>query len=154
MEGCSSVYVYCHCAHPISTFAGEPPVGGEELHQVLCRGVSGRGDHCTGLYHFLRLFCQSASHWGYVLKCSDHCVELCRELVFNLLVLVGAVKASDRIVKRDDGIVGGKEPCVKKYIPKIRKASVTLPPLGNSGGRDHPESVQLCLWKWAFRFCV
>lgn len=46
--------------------------------QVLCRGVSGRGDHCTGLHHFFRLFCQSAGHWGYVLKCSDHCVELCR----------------------------------------------------------------------------
>ena len=33
---------------------------------------------CTGLHHFFRLFCQSAGHWGYVLKCSDHCVELCR----------------------------------------------------------------------------
>ena len=66
------LYMYTAIAPiPISTFAGE-------LHQVLCRGVSGRGDHCTGLYHFLRLFCQSASHWGYVLKCSDHCVELCR----------------------------------------------------------------------------
>ena len=74
-----AVYVYCHCAHPHFHLCGRTlPVGGEELHQVLCRGVSGRGDHCTGLYHFLRLFCQSASHWGYVLKCSDHCVELCR----------------------------------------------------------------------------
>ena len=74
-----AVYVYCHCAHPHFHLCGRTlPVGGEELHQVLCRGVSGRGDHCTGLYHFLCLFCQSASHWGYVLKCSDHCVELCR----------------------------------------------------------------------------
>ena len=64
------LYMYTAIAPiPISTFAGEPS---------LCRGVSGRGDHCSGLYHFLRLFCQSASHWGYVLKCSDHCVELCR----------------------------------------------------------------------------
>ena len=64
------LYMYTAIAPiPISTF---------ELYQVLCRGVSGRGDHCTGLHHFFRLFCQSAGHWGYVLKCSDHCVELCR----------------------------------------------------------------------------
>ena len=31
------------------------------------------------------------------------------ELVFNLLVLVGAVKASDRIVKRNHGIIGGEK---------------------------------------------
>ena len=74
-----AVYVYCHCAHPHFHLCRRTlPVGGKEFHQVLCRGVSGRGDHCAGLYHFLRLFCQSASHWGYVLKCSDHCVELCR----------------------------------------------------------------------------
>ncbi len=88
---------------PISTFAGEPSqsVGKNFIKSyagvclegaiiaLACiifsvysasppAGVSGRGDHCTGLYHFLCLFCQSASHWGYVLKCSDHCVELSR----------------------------------------------------------------------------
>ncbi len=74
-----AVYVYCHGAHPHFHLCGRTlPGGGEELHQVLCRGVSGRGDHCTVLYNFLRLFCQSASNWGYVLKCCDHCVELCR----------------------------------------------------------------------------
>ena len=74
-----AVYVYRHCTHPHFHLCGRAfPVGGKELYQVLCRGVSGRGDHCTGLHHFFRLFCQSAGHWGYVLKCSDHCVELCR----------------------------------------------------------------------------
>ena len=77
------LYMYTAIAPiPLATFfhlCGRTlSVGGKEFYQVLCRSVLGRGNYCTGLYHLFRVFCQSAGHWGYVLKCGDHCVELYR----------------------------------------------------------------------------
>ena len=84
-EDVQTVYVYCHCAHPHFHLCGRTlPVGGKELYQVLCRSVSGRGDYCACLYYFFRVFCQSAGHWGYVLKRSDDCVELCGRIGVQL----------------------------------------------------------------------
>ena len=84
-EDVQTVYVYCHCAHPYIHFCGRTlPVGGKEFYQVLCRSVSGRGDYCACLYYFFRVFCQSAGHWGYVLKRSDDCVELCGRIGVQL----------------------------------------------------------------------
>ena len=74
-----AVYVHCHCTYSYFHLCGRTlSVGGKEFYQVLCRSVLGRGNYCTGLYHLFRVFCQSAGHWGYVLKCGDHCVELYR----------------------------------------------------------------------------
>ena len=47
-------------------FAENPPSRWGRTSSSPMRGCVWKGDHCTGLYHFLRLFCQSASHWGYV----------------------------------------------------------------------------------------
>ena len=100
-----AVYVYCHCAHPHFHLCGRTlPVGGEELHQVLCRGVSGRGDHCTGLYIFSVYSASPPAIGDTSLSAVTIVWNYVGELVFNLLVLVGAVKASDRIVKEMMGL--------------------------------------------------
>lgn len=73
------LYMYTAIAPiPISTFAGEPSqsVGKNFIKSYAGCVWKGRSLHWPA--SFFRLFCQSAGHWGYVLKCSDHCVELCR----------------------------------------------------------------------------
>ncbi len=65
--------------------------------------MSGRGHHCAGLYH-LFLFAAAppaidpnaaavTQVWSYI-----------GELVFNMLVLVGAVKMADRVVREMMGL--------------------------------------------------
>lgn len=73
--------------------------------KILCGSLSGGGNHCTVLYHF-SLFASSPPEvaggedvaavtmvWSYV-----------GELVFNMLVLVGTVKMSDRVVREMMGL--------------------------------------------------
>ena len=53
------LYMYTAIAPiPISTFAGEPSQSVGRTSSSPMQGVSGRGDHCTGLHHF---FVYSAS---------------------------------------------------------------------------------------------
>ena len=76
-----AVYVHCHCAYSYFHLCGRTlSVGGKEFYQVLCRSVSGRGDHCIGLHYLFRICCQSACSRGYLFECSDHCVELYRRV--------------------------------------------------------------------------
>lgn len=80
-----------------------PPAAWAKLHPQLCRGLfAGRGD-CTVLHHFSAISSSSpavdtgasvvTAVWTYV-----------GELAFNLLVLVGAIKGCDRIVKEIMGL--------------------------------------------------
>ena len=72
------------------------------------------GHHCAGLHYFFPVRCVPAAIdpnaaavtqvWSYI-----------GELVFNMLVLVGAVKMADRVCARDDGPVKKEEnKCVIK----------------------------------------
>ena len=71
------LYMYTAIAPiPISTFAGEPSQSVGKNFIKSYAGVCLEGAIIA--LACIRLFCQSTGHWGYVLKCSDHCVELCR----------------------------------------------------------------------------
>ena len=100
------LYMYTAIAPiPISTFAGEPSQSWGRTSSSPMQGCVWKGRSLQlAVYHFLRLFCQSASHWGYVLKCSDHCVELCRGIGIQPAGAGGCGEASDRIVKEMMGL--------------------------------------------------
>ena len=64
----------------------------------------GRSHHRTGLHHLFGICGKSAGHRDTSLSAVTIVWNYVGELVFNLLVLVGAVKASDRIVKEIMGL--------------------------------------------------
>ncbi len=100
-----SLWMYAAIAPiPLSTFAGEPTssVGKNFIRSYAGCLFAGRGD-CLVLHYFLRHFVQPARR-GYRCICGDGCMDLCWELAFNLLVLVGAIKGCDRIVKEIMGL--------------------------------------------------
>ena len=73
------LYMYTAIAPvPLSSFAGETTSkGGQKLPALLCRGMSGRSNYCTGLYYLLGYgslpACGGSQRLG-----GDRCVELCR----------------------------------------------------------------------------
>ena len=88
----------------LSSFAGEPSQNiGKKFSKVLCSSVSGGSNRGTCL-HYFSLFASSppvvdpdaaavTMVWSYI-----------GELIFNMLVLVGAVKMSDRVVREMMGL--------------------------------------------------
>ncbi len=74
------IYMYTAIAPiPISSFAGEPyTIHRKELYPFLCRCVSGRGDHCTGMYYLFCLCSKPSGCRRYRAECSYNRVELCR----------------------------------------------------------------------------
>ena len=75
----------------------------QELLEKLCVCVPGGSNHRSGLHHLLRVCVQppvvdpnaaaASMVWSYI-----------GELIFNMLILVGAVKMADRLVKEMMGI--------------------------------------------------
>ena len=101
------LYLYTAIAPiPLSSFAGEPSQNiGRSFLKVLCGSVSGGSNRGTCLHYFFSLFASSppvvdpdaaavTMVWSYI-----------GELIFNMLVLVGAVKMSDTGSTGNDGIV-------------------------------------------------
>ena len=60
------LYMYTAIAPiPLATFAGGAnPVRRKELYPFLCRGMSGRSHHRTGLHHLFGVCCKSAGRRG------------------------------------------------------------------------------------------
>ena len=100
-----AVYVYRHCTHPHFHLCGRAfPVGGKELYQVLCR-VCLEGAIIALACIIFSVYSASPPAIGDTSLSAVTIVwNYVGELVFNLLVLVGAVKASDRIVKEMMGL--------------------------------------------------
>ena len=100
-----AVYVYRHCTHPHFHLCGRAfPVGGKELYQVLCR-VCLEGAIIALACIIFSVYSASPPAIGDTFLSAVTIVwNYVGELVFNLLVLVGAVKASDRIVKEMMGL--------------------------------------------------
>ena len=74
------IYMYTAIAPiPISSFCRRTyTIHRKELSPFLCGCVSGRGDHCTGMYHLFRLCRKPSGSGGYRAECSYNRVELCR----------------------------------------------------------------------------
>ena len=104
------LYMYTAIAPiPISTFAGEPSQSVGKNFIKSYAGVCLEGAIIALACIIFSVYSASPPAIGDTSLSAVTIVwNYVGELVFNLLVLVGAVKASDRIVKRNDGIVGGK----------------------------------------------
>ena len=102
-----AVYVYRHCTHPHFHLCGRAfPVGGKELYQVLCR-VCLEGAIIALACIIFSVYSASPPAIGDTFLSAVTIVwNYVGELVFNLLVLVGAIKASDRIVREMMGLGG------------------------------------------------
>lgn len=100
------MYMYTALAPvPLSAFAGEPTqnIGKSFLKKAMRRYALGGAIHRLGLHHLLRVCVQppvvdpnaapASMVWSYI-----------GELIFNMLILVGAVKMADRLVKEMMGI--------------------------------------------------
>ena len=72
-----------------------PPTASAWPFSKATRHLPGGLCHCIGLCDLLGLRLGPARHHGQHPGACHHCVELYRELIFNMLVLVGAIKMSD-----------------------------------------------------------
>ena len=104
-EDVQTVYVYCHCTHPYIHFCGRTlPVGGKEFYQSYA-GVCLEGAIIALACIIFSVYSASPPAIGDTSLSAVTIVwNYVGELVFNLLVLVGAVKASDRIVREMMGL--------------------------------------------------
>ena len=100
-----AVYVYCHCAHPHFHLCGRTlPVGGKNFIKSYA-GVCLEGAIIALACIIFSVYSASPPAIGDTSLSAVTIVwNYVGELVFNLLVLVGAVKASDRIVKEMMGL--------------------------------------------------
>ena len=101
------IYMYTAIAPiPISSFAGEPTqsIGKNFLRSYVGVCLEGRSLH----WHVSSIppMPQASGSGGYRLSAVTIVWNYVGELVFNLLVLVGAIKASDRIVREMMGLGG------------------------------------------------
>ena len=102
-----AVYVYCHCAIPISTFAGEPSQSVGKNFIKSYAGVCLEGAIIALACIIFSVYSASPPAIGDTSLSAVTIVwNYVGELVFNLLVLVGAIKASDRIVREMMGLGG------------------------------------------------
>lgn len=99
-----SVSLYRNRSRSSIHFCGRAePECGQELYQIVCRRLSGGRNHRACLYHLLPFAASPPAVdpnaapvsmvWSYI-----------GELVFNMLVLVGAVKMADRVVREMMGL--------------------------------------------------
>jgi hypothetical protein len=73
------LYVYRNRPDPDLLFCRRTyTIHRKELSPFLCGCVSGRGDHCTGMYHLFCLCRKPSDSGGYRAECSYNRVELCR----------------------------------------------------------------------------
>lgn len=82
---------------------GAVPKHRKELSKVLCSGVSGGSGYRIGVHYLFRLCVLSV---GSQPGCggSHHDVDYIGELIFNMLVLMGAMKMADRVVREMMGL--------------------------------------------------
>jgi len=100
-----AVYVYSHAPIPISTFAGEPSQSVGKNFIKSYAGVCLEGAIIALACIIFSVYSASPPAIGDTSLSAVTIVwNYVGELVFNLLVLVGAVKASDRIVKEMMGL--------------------------------------------------
>ena len=111
-----AVYRHSHCAHPALCFCGTALQQYRRcFHQKLCRHLSGGLCHRIGLCDLLRLLGKSPGagrqfpvrrHAGLELSLSAATLvwNYIGETIFNMLVLVGCVKLSDRLIRELMGL--------------------------------------------------
>ena len=89
---------------PLSSFAGEPSQKyWKKFLEILCSSVFGGSNRGTCL-HYIFIVCIITASSRSGRSCSHYGVELYWRIDFNMLVLVGAVKMSDRVVREMMGL--------------------------------------------------
>ena len=91
---------------PLSSFAGQPfQQHRRRFPQKLCRHLPGGLYHCAGLRHFFAVFPSAPPAVGDASTAPATLVwNYIGELIFNMLVLVGSIKMSDRIIRELMGL--------------------------------------------------